>query len=101
MGGAAQHLDAASDRHRPAILTAAPASGRANAMRKHPENRTAREEIASVIDWADRQGFAHAPAIAALRHQPTPDTVRAAIQWADQQGFRNIAAALRERGLDL
>jgi hypothetical protein len=71
-----------------------------NAMRKYPENRTAREEIACVIDWAERQGFAHVPAMRAL-HQPTPDTVLAAIQWADHMGFRNIAAALRERGLDL
>jgi hypothetical protein len=67
---------------------------------KNPENRTAREEIASVIDWADRQGFGDAPAIEALRHQPTPDTVRGAIQWADHQGFRNIAAALRDRASD-
>jgi predicted transcriptional regulator len=42
--------------------------------RKNPENRTAREEIASVIDWAERQGFADVPAIRAL-HQPTQDTV--------------------------
>jgi hypothetical protein len=60
---------------------------------KKPENRTAREEIASVIDWAERQGYADVPAIAALRHHPTPATVLAAIQWADEQGFRNIAAA--------
>ncbi len=66
--------------------------------RKQPKNRTPREEIASVIEWAEQQGFDEVPAIAALRHQPTPDTVLAAIQWADQQGFRNIAAALRERG---
>ena len=67
---------------------------------KTPENR-AREEIASVIDWAERQGYGDVPAIEALRHQPTQDTVLRAIQWADQQGFRNIAAALRERGFNL
>jgi hypothetical protein len=57
----------------------------------------AREEIASVIDWAERQGYADVPAIAALRHQPKPETVLAAIQSADRHGFRNIAAALRAR----
>jgi hypothetical protein len=69
--------------------------------KKKPENQTAREEIADVIKWADRQGYGDVPAILALRHEPTPGTVLAAIQWADRQGFRNIAAALRERGLKL
>jgi hypothetical protein len=68
---------------------------------KNPENRTAREEIASVINWADQQGYGAAPAIEALRHQPTQDTVLRAIQWADEQGFRNIAAALRACGFKL
>jgi hypothetical protein len=58
--------------------------------RKNPENRTAREEIASVIDWAERQGFADAPVIEALRHKPTRDTVLAAIQWGDQHGFPHL-----------
>jgi hypothetical protein len=49
----------------------------------------------------ERQGFAAVPAIRALRREPTRDTVLAAIQWGDQHGFRNIAAALRERGLAL
>jgi hypothetical protein len=46
---------------------------------KTPQNR-AREEIASVIDWAERQGYGDVPAIEALRHQPTQDTVLRAIQ---------------------
>jgi hypothetical protein len=37
--------------------------------RKKPENRTAHEEIACVIRWADRQGFGGVPAIEALRHR--------------------------------
>jgi hypothetical protein len=69
--------------------------------RKNPENRTGREEIASVIDWAERQGHSNAPAIEALRHQPTQDTVLRAVRWADSRGFRNIAAALLERGFKL
>ena len=68
---------------------------------KQPENRTAPEEIAGVIQWADTQGFGEVLAIEALRHQPPPDTVLAPIQWADQHGFRNIAAAFRARSFAL
>jgi hypothetical protein len=63
------------------------------------KNRTASEEIAAVIQWAEQQGFDHVSAIAALRHQPRTETVLGAIQWADSQGFHNIAAALRARAL--
>jgi hypothetical protein len=85
------------------ILTACPITGRLIAMpsRKSRKNWTAQEEIASVITWAERMGYADVPAIKGLRQPPTPAAVLAAIQWADSQGFHNVAAALRERGLKL
>jgi RNA-directed DNA polymerase len=70
-------------------------------IRRRLESDTAREEIASVIAWAERMGYADVPAIAALRHKPTRATVLAAIRWADSEDFRDIASDLRERSLKL
>ena len=65
---------------------------------KKPENRTAREEIASVIAWARAAGFRRCsgdPRIAPL----TRDTVLAPIQWGDQHSFRDIVAGYASAGL--
>ncbi len=54
---------------------------------------TPSEELSRILQWAELQGFADEPAIAALRGGATDHAFQLAITWAEGRGFFNIAAA--------